>query len=538
VKSDEAEALLTPKPKPSSILKAAGLIAVISLISKVIGLFREATIGYYFGTGIVRDAYGIASLWPSQFALIMLAGLNGPFHSSIVSVIAKYKAQSETKNTKTVLFTIIVLSCLFMGAITLLCFHYAPQLIDFIASKDIPEQTKHLAVLQFKIMCPMFFLSGLIGISYGILNVEKIYLTPSLSPVMASLAIIIALVIAPPHSKIYALAWGTMLGAVFQLLLQLIPLFKKLKDYIGFSFEPKHPGVWLVISILLPASLSSTIGQVNILITTYFASGLPVGSISALNYANLIFQLPLGIMLTALLVPMLPILNESITLADNNVTFKKNINKSLRSIIFISVPATFILFCSGEQFTQVLLERGAFNKESTLLTYQVLAASCISLIFYAIRDLLVRVFYALNNAKTPFYSSLGSIVLITFFCWFFIKYLNFAAPGITLAVSFVTISNMIILWVLLDLKIGGWVEPDTIKHLRRVLIATIPVALFCTVFNYFVHYYFTYLTFIIYSVLLGIIGIFCIYILRLLKDEETIEITDKIIVRLKRVKRF
>jgi putative peptidoglycan lipid II flippase len=518
-----------------SVLKAAGIIAVISLISKFIGLFREATIGYYYGTSYVRDAYGIASLWPSQFALIMLAGLNGPFHSSIVSVISKYRAQDEGKNIKTVLFTVIILSCIFMGAVSLLCFKFAPQLIDFIASREIPPETKELAVLQFKIMCPMFFLSGLIGISYGILNVEKIYLTPSLSPVMASLAIIIALVFSPPEGRVMALAWGTMMGAVFQLLLQLIPLFNKLKDYLGFSFEPGHPGVRMVIAILLPASLSSTVGQINILITTYFASGLPVGSISALNYANLIFQLPLGIMLTALLVPMLPILNESITLNDNKALFKKNINKSLRSIIFVSVPATLILLCSGEQFTQVLLERGAFDKGSTLLTYQVLAASSISLIFYAIRDLMVRVFYALDNAKIPFYSSFFSIVIITFFCWFFIRFLGLKAPGITLAVSFVTIFNMLVLVIILNRKIGSWLETETVKHLRRVLIASIPVALFCSVYNYLTGYNFNIRTFALFSILLGLTGVFCIYILRVQKDEETILITDKIINRLRRM---
>ncbi len=520
-----------------SVLKAAGLIAIISLIAKFVGLFREMAIGAYYGTSYIRDAYQIASLFPASFALIMLAGLNGPFHSAIVSVISKYKAQKADKDIKAVLFTIIVFSCIFMGIISFICIEFAPFIVDFIASKEIPPETKSLAVFQFKIMCPMFVLSALIGISYGILNVEKIYLTPSLSPVMASLSVIIALVVSSPETRPMALAWGTMIGAVFQLLLQMIPLIKRLKNYIGFRFEPKHPGVLLVISILLPASLSSTVGQINIIITTYFASGLPVGSISALTYANFLYQLPLGIMLTALLVPMLPVLNESVLLNDNKEVFKKNINKSLRSLIFISVPATFILICSGEQLIQVMLERGAFDKESTLLTYLVLTGYSISLIFYAARDLLVRAFYALDNAKIPFYSSFISILLIYVFCLFFIKILHLEAPGIAVSISFVTIFNMLILSILLRKKIGPWLENETIKHLRRVLLATLPVAIFCTGFNYYVDYYFNIPIFMIFSTLLSIIGIFCIYLLRLLKDEETILITDKIISRFKKLKK-
>src|SRR5436190_5320663 len=109
-----------------SVLKAAGLIAILSLISKFVGLYREVVITHFYGTNYIRDAYGIASLWPSSFALIMLAGLNGPFHSSVVSVITKYKSKGETKEIKTILFTLLIFSCFFMGLITYICIHFAP----------------------------------------------------------------------------------------------------------------------------------------------------------------------------------------------------------------------------------------------------------------------------------------------------------------------------------------------------------------------------------------------------------------------------
>ncbi|MFN4150717.1 MAG: lipid II flippase MurJ, partial [Candidatus Sericytochromatia bacterium] len=88
-----------------SLVKAAGLIALISLISKFVGLFREIIVSAFYGTGLVRDAYGISSLLPASFALIMLAGLNGPFHSSIVSVISKYKSEGKNQDVKTIVFT-------------------------------------------------------------------------------------------------------------------------------------------------------------------------------------------------------------------------------------------------------------------------------------------------------------------------------------------------------------------------------------------------------------------------------------------------
>ncbi len=425
-----------------SVLKAAGLIAVLSLVSKFVGLFREVVIANYFGTNFIRDAYGIAQLLPASFALVMLAGLNGPFHSSVVSVISKYKEQGKEEDTKIVITTLTVLSCIFMGIISFLCMELAPYIIDIIASTNSPIETRNLAVSQFKIMSPMFVISALIGISYGILNVEKVYLTPSLSPVMASLAVIVALYFSSTGDMSMALAWGTMVGALLQLGLQIIPMFKIMKNYFGTKIQFNHPGIKQVVSILLPASLSSTVGQVNLIIMTYFASSLPEGTISAINTSNFLFQLPLGIMLTALLVPMLPVLSQSFIKNDNKIEFKKNINKAVRSLIFLSIPLSAILICSGQLFTKMLFERGAFTEHSTLITYQCLITTAIGMVFYAIRDLLVRVFYAMDNASTPFYTTIFSILSITFFCWLFKHYFHLQADGIALAVSFVTTLNM------------------------------------------------------------------------------------------------
>lgn len=517
-----------------SVLKAAGIIAILSLFSKFVGLFREMVISNYLGTTFIRDSYVIAQLLPASFALVMLAGLNGPFHSSVVTVISKYKARGEEKEIKTIITSLIIISCIFMGIISLLCYEFAPYIVDLISKKSSIE-TKLLAAAQLRVMSPMFVISALIGISYGILNLEKIYFTSSLSPIMASIAVVGALLFYSSGDMSMALAWGTMIGSILQLLLQLIPMVKIMKKYIGSNIQFNHPGIKQITSMLVPASLSSTVGQVNIIIMTYFASGLSNGTISAISASNYIYQLPLGIMLTALLVPMLPILSQTAIYNDNLSSFKINLNKSLRSVSFLSIPATVIFLCSGKQFIQVLFERGEFNSYSTQLTYNCLKGLCISLVFYAVRDLLVRVFYALDSAKIPFYTSVFSIITTTFACWLFVHQFQLEEFGITLATSFVTFFNMSVLLVVLRKKIGKWLEAESIKHILKVCVISIPVGIFCIVFNYAVNFYFTIPVFIVYSILLGILGVLCIGLLRLLKDQETIAITDKFINKAKRL---
>lgn len=517
----------------SSVLKAAGLIGLLALISKVIGLLREIIINNYYGTSYIRDAYVYASAFPLAFALIMLAGLNGPFHSSVVTVISKYKAQGRIDDTKTTITTITIISTIIMTIITFLSIKFAPEVIAWTTSPDLPIKTRDLAIEQLMIMSPIFIVSGLIGISYGILNIEKVYLAPSLSPVMASISIIVALLIASPENGAVALAWGTLIGATLQLVLQIISMLPTIKNYFNFKFDIKHSGVRDIFRTLLPATLSSTIGQINLIITGYFASGMEEGAISAIYSSNLIYQLPLGIMLTALLVPMLPVLSQSFIKNDNKIEFKKNINRAVRSLIFLSIPLSAILICSGQLFTKMLFERGAFTEHSTLITYQCLITTAIGMVFYAIRDLLVRVFYAMDNAATPFYTTIFSILSITFFCWLFTHYFHLQADGIALAVSFVTTLNMGILGYTLYRKIGNWVEIETVKQFVKISITTIPVVIFCLFFNYMVDYKYNWFIFGIYTVLMSFLGIACIGFLRYLKDQEIIDITDSIMKKLK-----
>ena len=453
-----------------SILRASTIIAVFLLISKIFGLVRELFIAAYFGAGYIADAYSVAYILPG-FALIMLGGLNGPFHSAILSIISKYLEKKDTENSKIIINTIIILSILVMGAITITGIILSPVIVKIIGP-NLPVNTLKVATLQFQIMMPMFLISGLLGIYYGILNLKNHFLMPALSPIMASIAIIISLLLFHKTNPETILAYGTMLGAVFQLLLQFVPLLKpELIKNISIKFDFAHKGVKEVIYILLPAVLSSTIGQINIIISSFFASGLEEGSIAAFRYANDLIQLPLGVLLTALLVPLLPAMCISATKSDNYESLKNDINKSVRGILRITVFTMAILFSMGQPLIVILFQRGAFNERATSLTFSVLLYLTISIVFYACRDLLVRVFYALGNAKIPFYCSLISAFLYAYLNWLLYKPMGIA--GISLATSLVTVISFFLLSYILWRKIGVWWTKETFKILLYSLLISL-----------------------------------------------------------------
>lgn len=460
-----------------SLLRAAGLIALLSLASKFVGLFRDQVIAYYCGLSAVTDAYQAASLIPAQFALVMLGGLNGPFHSAVVSTLSRAFENKDGKTYGRVLTTAILAAILGMGTISILLFVFAPQIIQI---WGLPSVTAHLAILQLRIMAPIFVISGLIGICYGVLSIRHSFITPSLSPIMASLGVIISLVLfagsnahhPDPINLARALAWGTLIGGVGQLLLQFIPLLGFFRN-LHLEVRWNDPDLFNFLNLLLPAMLSSTIGQINVFIIQFFASNLKQGSVAAFRFGNLLIQLPLGILLTALLVPLLPVLSSAAGQSDNFASLKHRLNQGLRPILMLTLPITLLLIFFGYFAISFLFERGQFNADDTWLTYQVLVFLTASITVYAIRDLLIRVYYALGDSRTPFMSSFVTIATMILLAWWLSDSMDIG--GIALASSAAAALNFVVLAILLHWRIGPWMNRESWLHLGKTLLASVPM---------------------------------------------------------------
>ncbi len=459
-----------------SFLRAASLIAILSLLSKGVGLLRDMVFAYYCGLSVVTDAYNTAYMIPGSFALLMLGGLNGPFHSAVISTLTRPWEEGDQETYQTVLDTTLLFTALLMGAIACLLYFAAAPVIGL--WKSLSPETAKLAILQLQIMAPMFLLSGLIGISYGVLNIRKSFFTPSLSPIMASLTIILALVFfAGPRSsglvQAQALAWGTLIGAVCQLLLQLIPLLRGFRPRrLRINF--KHPLFHSLLHLLFPAMLSSTVGQVNLFVIYFFAGAADKG-ISAFQLGNRLLQLPLGILLTALLVPLLPLLSSVAQADDGYVSLKEKLNQGLRPVLLITLPVTLMLIFWGPFLIAFLFQKGNFTAEDTALTHQALLFLSLSITTYAIRDLLIRVFYALQDARIPFLTTFVSIVGMFVFSWLLAP--RMGVGGVSLAASLSTGLNFLVLTFLLRRRIGPWFERASWMHLGRVLLSCIPLGL-------------------------------------------------------------
>ena len=443
-----------------SIKEIALIVALGTFLSKTGGMFRQLTIAGAFGIDAAYDAYNYAYIIPGFF-LVLIGGINGPFHNAIVSILSKESQKEAEYITNSI--TTIISSILFL--ISGILFIAADPLIK-ILGPGLSSEVHQIAVIQLQIMAPITFFSGLIGIGFGTLNTRDQFFIPSISPLLSSLVLIIFVSIFWIQESEFipsfalglkgeiVIALATLIGAILQWGIQIPLLIKKGFTKIRFIFDWNNKGVKDILKIIIPATFSSGMLQFNVFTDLFFASGI-AGAAAGLSYANFIIQAPLGLISNTLLIPLLPTFSKLKDQSKKNELIKKigqGLNVSSASMICLSA----IIISLSNPIIELIYQRGAFDKDAVDLVSALLIAYGIGMPAYLGRDLLVRVFYAIGDAKTPFKLSIIGIWLNIIFDWVLTGGpspwgnqlpFNFGAAGIILAtvlINFITCSSLLL----------------------------------------------------------------------------------------------
>lgn len=443
----------TIKDETPGVLKAAWMIALVTIASKLTGFVRDMVVANFYGATQVSDAYFYALQIPS-LAIIILGGVGGPFHSAAVAIFSKLIPEYNSKPDEYVnkLYnTFLTVSFLFFAILAIIGFLFADKIMGVIISAGSPELV-NLAAQHFRIMSPILLIGGIIGIFYGLLICHKQYILPNLSPMVLSIVVIAIISIVHNDKSGIALAVATTIGALCQLLIQ----FPKLRQ-IGYRIKPNlnvinNQEFKNICELLFPAILSSTIGQISIYIDMFFASTLVEGAWTSVVFANRIFQFPVGILVTAFLVPLFPIFSR-LAGEKNYESIKTYFNKGVGVLFFVAIPMVILILLLAKDGISLVFERGAFNSEAVIMVSEALCFLSFSILPYVFRDSITRVYYAFNDSKTPFVIAMSSIGLKAFLNWLLILKLNMGIAGITLSTSCVTLFNAVFLGLLIYKKI-------------------------------------------------------------------------------------
>ncbi|MBX3076695.1 murein biosynthesis integral membrane protein MurJ [Candidatus Obscuribacterales bacterium] len=456
------------KPKREGLAKTFGLVAFLNVISKVVGLVRDIVVLQVFGTSLVTDAYFYGYQFTGNI-LVLFGGLGGPFHSAGVAVLS---SQPEGDEKRKLVGQLLLLTFAAGSLISIALYFAAPYLVPIVfpgTGQPLAERQKlwDAIVVQLHFMVPLILIAGLVGLGAGISNSYKEFTWPSLSPAVASIAIVVACLFFPDQAGL-CLAIGTLIGAIGQLLVQ-IPGALRAKPKFDFSFKWR-PGLKEYLLMIGPAAVGTSIGQLNVFTDSFFISSLAPGSLTALQNANRLLQLPLGVLLTAMLVPILPRFTEQVV-ANEIDDLKAEYRKALRILWFTVLPLVTMLLAIPNPIIKLLFERGHFDANSRALVVLGLTYLVPSAFFYVARDLLTRVFYAHKDTQTPFKVGLCSVAVKM--CADYLLVGPLGIGGIALSTTLVTIFNMTLLSHLLRRKIGPLGLTSLIRPAIIMLIGSV-----------------------------------------------------------------
>ena len=322
----------------NSITVAALLVGGSSLLSRLLGIFRDRILAGQFGAGDTLDIYYAAFRIPDLiFNLLVLGALSAGFIPIFTSLIKgpveKIKSMLGGDHDEAWLLASNILNILSFGLFILcgLGVIFAPQIMHLITpgfSKEKMDLTVGLSRIMF--LSPIFL--GISSVFGGILQSFKRFFVYSLSPIFYNVGIIIGALYFVPRWGIYGLAWGVVLGAFFHMIVQLPTLFS-----LGFKYKPifdwRDKNARAIGKMMLPRTMSLATTQINLLVTTGFASVLAGGSLAIFNLANNLQSFAIGIFGVSFAIAAFPTLAR---LAFEKEKLAASYSATLRKILFFT----------------------------------------------------------------------------------------------------------------------------------------------------------------------------------------------------------
>lgn len=456
--------------KINSITVAAVLVGASSLISRLLGVVRDRILAGQFGAGQQLDIYYAAFRVPDLlFNLIVLGALSAgfiPIFSGLVKNFTDPKKDDENEDAWKLANNVINLLSLFLLVASVLGVIFAPLLVRVITPGfSDAAQLSTVSLTRIMFLSPLFL--GISGVLGGMLQSFRRFLIYSLAPIFYNLGIIVGAMWFSNWFGLAGLAWGVVLGAFLHMLIQ-IPAVYALGFRYSFKVNFTDRATRRIGKLMVPRTLSLAITQIDLLVTTVIASGLMTGSLTVFNLANNLQSFPVGIFGVSFAIAAFPALSQN---AFDREKLESTFSATLRQIFFFVIPATVLLITLRAQVIRVVLGAGAFGWQDTILTMNTLAFFSISLFAQASIPLMVRVFYARHDSKTPFYLGIFTVATDIILCLILSK--TMGVTGLALAYSISNILNFLLLWTWLHFSVGNLGINQIIKSTVKFALAAI-----------------------------------------------------------------
>ncbi|OQB06333.1 MAG: putative peptidoglycan biosynthesis protein MurJ [bacterium ADurb.Bin212] len=441
-------------------VRSASVILVITLaLSNILGLLRDHLLARYIETSNLDVYFASFRIPDLVFNFLIL----GAIFSALVPVFSDYRAKNEIKEAWKIVNTVLNLAVILMIASAILIYFLMPYLV-YIVVPDFPAEkiAQTVKLSRIIMLTPIFFSASYIV--SGVLNSYNRFFAYSLAPLVYNLSIIAGIVILGKSKGVEGVAYFVVIGAMLHLLIQIPSVIK-----IGFKYQwitdYKNKAVQKIFKLMLPRTVGLGANQILLLVYTSIASYLAAGSISAFNFANNIQTVPTVVFGGSMATAIFPTLTMAISKSEND-KFCFYLNKTIRTISYILIPISIIIFLLRAQIIRLVLGAGYFAWADTTATAATLGYFSLSLLPQGLIPLFARAFYATKDTKTPMYIGLVSTAMGILFAVLLTP--TYSVAGLAMAFGVSSLLNAMLLYIGLQ-RISCY-KPD-----KKILVSFIKI---------------------------------------------------------------
>ncbi len=419
----------------SSLLKKTIAFSTGTLLSRILGFGREIMFTYFLGASLVSDIFFATFRIPNFLRKLLAEGTLSFAYINIFSRLEKEEGSEEALKLSSAFLNFIFLITFLLF---ILVFLFSDQIIRVVLI-GFEGNKLEIASYYLRWLFPFIILISLSSVFAGFLNIKGAFLIPAASSGFLNISLITGVLLFKSENifsmgKVFGIS--VLLAGLLQFIMVMLFSFKK-----GFRyyFILNHPGLRRMLFFFIPGTFAMAITQMNVLVDGIFASYLPTGGISWLNYGNRLMQFPLGLFGIAISTVMTP------EFAKDNDKERANLKlcKAFRMNSVLIIPCMIGLMIFSEELVSLIFFRGEFDYKDVLETSKTLFYYSSGLWFYAAVKIMMPMFYSQNRVKIPVFSALFSLIVNSILNFILIKY--YQASGLALATAISALLNFMLL---------------------------------------------------------------------------------------------
>ena len=411
----------------SKAARATVLLMIVTIVSKILGLFRDSVLASAYGTGKYAAVYSTAN----SISTILFAVIGTALATSLIPLYNKLASEDSTERAMGFLNSVVnlvVIVCLSIAGLGII---FAGPLVKVFAP-GYQGDVYTLCVQYTRILLPSIVFVGLANIFTSYLQIKKRYVIPGFIGMPYSIIIIVSIYLSLKTSPM-VLVIGTLIAISAKALFQLPFVYKE-----GYRYRPKinlkDPVMKDMMILILPVVIGVGANQINSIVDKSLASLLGTEVVASFSYAIKLYEFVQALFITSILAVIYPRLS-SMIVSDRMDSFLNSLKKTMNVIIVALVPIIVGCIVLSRQIVEVLFQRNAFTSKDTTMTASILWIYVIGILAFALRDVLTRGFYSMEDSKTPMINSIISIVFNISLNLIQVKPLGYKGLAIATAVS-------------------------------------------------------------------------------------------------------